>query len=130
MTNTVAHWQILTASHEAAAAFYGNLFGWNISTANGLGYRSISTADAVGRSGGIWPVPAGSPETVQLYVAVDDIDATLEAVVKLGGTILMTKQLLPDGDAMALGIDPLGRSFGLMQAQQAEPSRPLTNRSG
>jgi predicted enzyme related to lactoylglutathione lyase len=33
---------------------------------------------------------------------------------ELGGKTLMKKQTLPDGDAMALGVDPLGRPFGVM----------------
>ena len=32
----------------------------------------------------------------------------------------MPKQVLPDGDAMALALDPLGRSFGLMARRDAD----------
>jgi predicted enzyme related to lactoylglutathione lyase len=116
MTASVAHWQILTADPDRIAAFYGDLFGWPVSAANGMGYREIGSAGNGGISGGIWPVPPGAPEAVQVYVAVDDIDASLESVRRLGGSVLMEKQLLPDGDAMALALDPLGRSFGLMTA--------------
>jgi predicted enzyme related to lactoylglutathione lyase len=113
MSNKVVHWQILTADPDKAAAFYSGLFGWTVSDANGLGYRAIASSGDGGVDGGIWPAPPGAPESVQIYVEVDDIDAMLEQVESLGGRVLMPKQVLPDGDAMALALDPLGRSFGM-----------------
>jgi predicted enzyme related to lactoylglutathione lyase len=112
MTNgAVTHWQMLSKDPDRTAAFYSALFGWTVSQANGLGYRTIDTGGGLG--GGLWPVPASAPEGVQLYVQVADIDAALARTVELGGSIVMPKQVLPDGDAMALALDPLGRSFGL-----------------
>ena len=112
MSNAVMHWQMLSADPDSTAAFYGKLFGWTVSTANGLGYREIQTGGAV--DGGIWPAPKGAPEAVQIYVEVEDIESALTKAVELGGTVIMPRQVLPDGDAMALVMDPLGRSFGLM----------------
>jgi predicted enzyme related to lactoylglutathione lyase len=114
MTNSVVHWQILSTEPEKIGAFYGEMFGWNVSDANGLGYRSIASAGEKGIDGGIWPAPPGAPESVQLYIEVPDIEAALARAVELGGSILLPKQLLPDGDAMALAMDPMGRPFGLM----------------
>lgn len=111
---TVAHWQIVTKEPERIAQFYGDLCGWEFSTANRLGYRSLDGKSGAGIDGGIWPAPPDSPEIVQLYLEVPDIDHVLARVGALGGTVLMPKQILPDGDAMALVMDPLGRSFGLM----------------
>ncbi|HWA88890.1 MAG TPA: VOC family protein [Rhizomicrobium sp.] len=110
----VAHWQMLSRDPERIAKFYGALFGWRVSAANGLGYRMVETG---GLPGGIWPVPAEAPEGVQLYVQVGDIDGALAKLVELGGTVVMPKQVLPDGDAMALALDPMGRAFGLMTAR-------------
>lgn len=114
MSNPVMHWQMISKDPEAVSKFYGALFGWNVSAANGLGYRMVETGAESGIGGGIWPAPPGSPETVQLYVEVPDIDAALARLQDLGGKVLVPKQTLPDGDAMALALDPLGRSFGLM----------------
>ena len=113
MNSPVVHWQMLSADPQATATFYRELFGWQVSSANGLGYRSIA-ADEGGIGGGIWPAPPGAPEMVQLYVQVPDIDAALARIEALGGRTLLPRQVLPDGDAMALALDPLGRSFGLM----------------
>ena len=50
---------------------------------------------------------------MQVYVEVDDIDAYLKKAETLGGRVLVPRQELPDGDAMALLIDPAGLSVGL-----------------
>ena len=118
MTNAVMHWQMLSADPDKAASFYGGLFGWQISASNGLGYREVKTGGGI--NGGIWPAPPGSSEAVQIYVEVADIDAALARAVELGGSVIMPKQVLPDGDAMAVGLDPLGRSFGLMTRRAGE----------
>ena len=117
--NAVMHWQLLSADPDKVAAFYGDLFGWQVSAANGLGYREVTTGGSV--DGGIWPAPPGAPEAVQIYVEVEDIDAALAKTVELGGTVVMPKQVLPDGDSMALALDPLGRSFGLMTKRAGQP---------
>lgn len=118
MTNPVVHWQILTSEPGKAAAFYSDAFGWTVSDANGLGYRTVGSGGGRGIDGGIWPAPPGAPESVQLYVEVADIDAALVRIGELGGTTLLPKQVLPDGDAMALALDPMGRPFGLMTPRQ------------
>src|SRR5258705_9213321 len=110
MKNAVMQWQMLSADPNKAASFYGVLFGWQVSAANGLGYREVKTGGGV--DGGIWPAPAGAPEAVQIYIEVADIDAALARAIELGGSVIMPRQVLPDGDAMALALDPLGRSFG------------------
>ncbi len=114
MTSPVAHWQIITTDPEGIAEFYRTVFGWKVSTANGLGYRELSTRDNQTADGGIWPAPPGSPEIVQLFIEVGDIDAKLREIENAGGKMLIARQQLPDGDSMALALDPRGRPFGLM----------------
>jgi hypothetical protein len=41
-------------------------------------------------------------------------DAALDRMTEMGGRLLLPKQVLPDGDPMALAMDPTGRPFGLM----------------
>lgn len=116
MNGAVAHWQMLTKDPDATARFYEALFGWRFSANNGLGYREVATNARKGIDGGIWPAPPGAPETVQLFVEVEDVEAALNRVQDLGGKIIMPKQVLPDGDTMALALDPLGRAFGVMSS--------------
>jgi predicted enzyme related to lactoylglutathione lyase len=41
MPNPVVRWQIVTPEPERAATFYHKLFGWELSTANAMGYREL-----------------------------------------------------------------------------------------
>jgi predicted enzyme related to lactoylglutathione lyase len=114
VSNPVVHWQLITRDPESTSRFYAELFDWKISAQNQLGYRTVQTGTGKGIDGGIWPAPPNGSEIVQLYVEVEDIDSMLARLEQLGGRVLMPKQMLPDGDAMALALDPAGRPFGLM----------------
>jgi len=62
---------------------------------------------------GVWPSPPEGHNLVQLFVEVDDIDAYIEKAKKLGATVIVPKSELPDGDALAIVLDPAGLSFAL-----------------
>jgi uncharacterized protein len=108
----VEQFQLLAKDPTATAAFYGTLFGWSIDASNALGYRKVSTGPD-GIAGGIWPVPPGAPALVQLFVRVDDVARAAARASELGATVLVPPQVLPDGDEMALLLDPEGRSVGV-----------------
>src|SRR5581483_12085528 len=44
----VQQFQILSRNPDAAAKFYGQLFGWKVNDANPLGYRQLSTGGISG----------------------------------------------------------------------------------
>jgi hypothetical protein len=113
MIPAVVRWQIVTPQAEAAAAFYRSLFGWTVKQDNSLGYREVQSAGGRGIDGGIWPAPAGTPTMAQLFVEVADVDASIAAAVALGATVVVPRSVLPDGDTMAILVDPTGLAFGL-----------------
>ncbi|HEY0393349.1 MAG TPA: VOC family protein [Candidatus Elarobacter sp.] len=115
MPYPVVHWQALVREPERAASFYAAAFGWDVDDANGLGYRTIGAAER-GIGGGIWPLPDGQP-MLQLFVAVPDVDAALSAATSHGAQVMMPKQVLPDGDEMAVIAGPEGITWGLMRAK-------------
>ena len=112
MANSVAKWQILSADPDRTAKFYASLFGWRVDAKNALGYRELKTSNGI--DGGVWPAPPEAHDFVQLFVEVDDIDAAIAKATSLGGTVMVPKSALPDGDTMAILCDPRGLSFGLM----------------
>lgn len=120
MPNPVVRWQLITPEPDRAAGFYQKLFDWKLSTANALGYREVSSGTGRGADGGLWPAPPGQPGFVQLFVEVEDIDAVLADAVKFGGKIIIPKSILPDGDAMAVLLDPTGISFGVCTLQNRQ----------
>ncbi len=114
MGNPVTHWQIVCKDPEGAAGFYKELFGWKVDTANGLNYRMVDTqSDGKGVPGGIWPSPPEGQAVVQLVVDVDDVDAAVQKATELGAAVVMPRQVLPDGDEMAIIHDGFGITFGL-----------------
>lgn len=113
----VIRWQVLSPKPDVVAQFYGRVFGWTESRDNALGYRAVDTGSSLGIQGGIWPAPPEAPSFVQLFVEVEDIDAAISSVIANGGSIVVPKSSLPDGDTMAVVRDPLGMSVGLVLAR-------------
>jgi len=116
--NPVVQWQIVAKDPEAVTRFYSALFGWTINASNALGYRVVETGNGRGIDGGVWPSPPEGHNLVQLFVEVDDIDAALAKATSLGATVIVPKSELPDGDALAIVLDPAGLSFGMYRPRQ------------
>ncbi len=50
---------------------------------------------------------------MQLFVEVFDVDDCIAKAIRLGAKVLVPKSVLPDGDTMAVLLDPTGLSFGV-----------------
>ena len=107
MNNPVVRWQVLSPDPEASARFFTQLFGWQVNRDNPLGYREVRAGEG-GIDGGVWPAPEGARPFVQLYVRVADIDEMISKATSLGATVIVPKAVLPEGDAMAVLVDPQG----------------------
>ncbi|MFN7926092.1 MAG: VOC family protein [Bryobacteraceae bacterium] len=114
MSNPVVQFQILSKSPEQQAEFYAKLFGWTVRSDNPLGYRQIDTGSTKGIQGGIWPAPPQASAFVQLFIEVEDCTAYVEKAAGLGAKVLIPPQKLPQGEEMAVLLDPQGLSFAVM----------------
>jgi len=113
MNHPVVQFQILAKSPDETAAFYGRLFGWTIDANNPLGYRRIDTGSKQGIQGGIWPAPPHAPNFVQLFIGVADVAASVTRAAELGAKVIIPATTLPEGDQMAVMLDPHGMAFAL-----------------
>ena len=113
MANPVTQFQILSKSPDATARFYSKLFGWTVNADNPLGCRQIRTGSDVGIQGGIWPAPPEAPNFVQLFITVDDVGAVVKQAEKLGAKVIVPPTRLPEGNQMAVVLDPQGMSFAV-----------------
>lgn len=102
-------------SHDisVSATFYEKVFGWQTRT---RGDGSVAFDDAVGEVSGTWKLDRKPMTEVGLliYVMVDSVAATIDAVVANGGTIVQPI----GGDApeiTARFTDPAGNILGLYQ---------------
>ena len=97
-----------------SAEFYGTVFGWNLRR---RGNGSLAFDDTVGEVSGSFvtgrPPSSGKPGLL-LYIMVDSVAATLDAIVANGGTIVQ-----PIGadapEITARFADPAGNVIGLYQ---------------
>lgn len=113
MASPVVQFQILSKAPDETARFYSALFGWTVDAGNSMGYREINTGSTEGIQGGIWPAPPQAPSFVQLFIAVDDVPASAKKAQDMGAKQIMPATKLPDGDEMAVLLDPLGMSFAV-----------------
>jgi predicted enzyme related to lactoylglutathione lyase len=113
MGNPVMQFQILSKEPDQTARFYSALFGWTVNANNPMGYRQINTGSTEGIQGGIWPAPPQAPNFVQLFMAVQDVKASVQEAEKLGAKLLIPPTMLPEGDEMAVLLDPQGMSFAV-----------------
>ena len=115
MGQPVMQWQILAKKPDQLSKFYGEVFGWKVNADNALGYRTVDTDAGRGISGGIWPAPPEGRGMVTLYIEVDDVPEYVRQATTHGASIIMPPQKLPDGDEMAVILDPEGIPVGLFK---------------
>jgi predicted enzyme related to lactoylglutathione lyase len=113
MGNPVVQFQILSKAPEEAAKFYAEMFGWTVDADNPMGYRRIHTGSNDGIQGGIWPAPPQAPNFVQLFMAVEDVGASVKKAESLGAKTVIPPTTLPEGDQMSVLLDPQGMSFAV-----------------
>ena len=68
---------------------------------------------AEGIQGGIWPAPPQAPNFVQLFMAVEDVRTSVSKAESLGAKVIIPPTTLPEGDEMAVMLDPQGLSFAV-----------------
>ena len=97
---------------EAAGKFYANLFGWKIKHRPELNYTTFEAKP--GPDGGFNPVSEGHKAgEVLVYIATDDIDATLAKVESLGGKTVVPKTAIPAVGWFGVFTDPTGNRLAL-----------------
>jgi predicted enzyme related to lactoylglutathione lyase len=100
---------------EAAAAFYGKLFGWEVPEAapDSGGYRMAMLREKL--VAGIGPAQDPGPPRWTTYVSVADADATTAAVKAAGGTVFVEPMDVLDAGRMAVFADSTGVPFSVWQ---------------
>jgi predicted enzyme related to lactoylglutathione lyase len=109
--------ELMTTDPQAAAAFYGSLFGWTVDTMDmGTGPYHVAKAGADSVAG-IMGMPPGAPPMPPhwgAYVTVDNVDETLAKCTALGGKVLVPAMDVPTVGRMAVIQDPQGATLSVM----------------
>lgn len=107
----ICYIEIPSTDLSRSASFYQKVFAWKIRK---RGDGATAFDDGVGQVSGTWVTgrPSSPSPGFLIYVMVDDIPATLESIVRNGGTVVN----LPGVDApemTARFADPDGNVLGL-----------------
>jgi predicted enzyme related to lactoylglutathione lyase len=107
-----------TPDIEAAAAFYGGLFGWDVPESENAeqtgGYRQAMLRGKP--VAGMMPLmQEGQPPAWSSYISVADADATVAKAKQAGATVFAEPMDVMDLGRMAVFADPAGAVIGLWQ---------------
>ena len=109
----VCYLEIPAIDINRSVSFYKDIFGWQIRQ---RGDGSTAFDDGVGEVSGTWVIgrPASTEPGILIYIMVDSVAATVEAVIANGGEIVQ-----PIGmdapEITARFSDPAGNVMGLYQ---------------
>lgn len=130
MPNPVTNFEIAGEKSKALSEFYGAVFDWEMNAyEEGFYWFQTGSESAKGIEGHIYPpndememvegVPFGNNTTI--YVAVEDIHATVEQLQSLGGKVLMHPTVVSDkGEMIGMFLDPSGNRIGLYDSNESK----------
>ncbi|GAA5215810.1 VOC family protein [Corallincola platygyrae] len=109
--------ELMTTDTEAAKAFYGELFGWQMEDVpmEGMTYTLLKNADI--QFGGLMTLPPeaeGAPPHWGNYITVDDTNAMASKVAALGGKVLIPPRDIPDVGRFSVIQDPQGAILSII----------------
>lgn len=109
--------QLNTHDPQRAAAFYGDLFDWEIRrNADEPPYWGIENRGWL--NGGIMQLPDdGTPPHWLVYFTAEDLDASEGKVGDLGGTMVVPPTSVPPEGRILVARDPQGAPFGLWEGR-------------
>jgi predicted enzyme related to lactoylglutathione lyase len=114
MAGEVVHYEVMVADGDRAQAFWGGLFGWQFGPpmTPEMDYRMAQVNDTSGVALSATGTPKSHPN---VYLATDDIDASITKARELGGTA-DDKSPVPGHGWFTACKDPEGVEFHLWQA--------------
>jgi uncharacterized protein len=122
MGRPVVHFEIASPNLERASDFYRDLFDWQVGDEEIDGYRLVRTGErSIG--GGLLRAPEGIFPYVTIYVAVDDLQATLLRAEDLGGKMVVEPMPIPDVGSFAMFQDPDGVMIGIIEERHDDEPR-------
>jgi len=116
MAGELVHFELLVKDGDEAQAFWGGLFGWEFGSPMAeMDYRMAQIDDTSGAAIFAAEQPKDHPN---VYLASDDIDASIAKVRELGGTA-EDKSPVPAYGWFSACTDNQGTHFHLWQADSA-----------
>ncbi len=118
----VVHFEIPAEDEARAREFYGAAFDWRLDVLADLGYTNVVTTpvdeatqtplEPGAINGGLFERTSDLANPI-ITVDVDDIDAALERIVELGGSVVQAKTPIPGLGYFGYFRDTEGNVLGL-----------------
>lgn len=112
MPHPIVFFEIGCKDRTKTEQFFGELFGWHIQ-ANGPA-SAINTGSKEGIPGHIVSLGHEPQHYTMFYVEVDDVQASLDKAISLGGKTVVPPVKIPTG-TFAWFSDPDGNTIGLLK---------------
>jgi uncharacterized protein len=120
--------ELMTTDTQTAKVFYGKVVGWGGQDASmpGMQYTLFTAGET--RVCGLMDLPEqaramGAPPSWLGYVGVDDVDATVDRVKRLGGAVHVPPTDIPNVGRFAVVADPQAAVFGLFKWLTPSPDQ-------
>jgi uncharacterized protein len=108
--------QLNTRDPDAAAAFYGAVFGWTRGDFGGMPVFNLGEQGVAGMMQMPDDVPAEVPAHWMTVFGVEDVDASVAQATDLGGQVMMPARDIEGVGRFAVLTDPQGVMFGVVTA--------------
>ena len=113
MGSPIVHFELIGKDAAQLKTFYTEIFDWKIGDLTPeMGNYGLIDGTSSGLAGGVGQSDDGKPRT-SVYAQVPDLQATLDKVVALGGSVVMPPTEILPGTTLALFTDPAGNVVGL-----------------
>jgi predicted enzyme related to lactoylglutathione lyase len=112
----VTWFEISSTNSEALRTFYAEAFDWRLRAVEGFPYALVDSGVEGAIRGGIGE--AQGPNQVIFYVEVDDPQAFLDRIERLGGSAVVPVTELPGLVTFAQFADPEGNVVGLVKSSR------------
>ena len=108
---------LFTSDPAGSRAFYGELLGWTSTEPNADfgGYINFMSGDSLVAGAMENDGSAGVPDQWNVYLAVEDAEATVDAATSHGGGVIVPAMAVGDMGSMAVITDAGGAAIGLWQ---------------
>jgi predicted enzyme related to lactoylglutathione lyase len=113
----IVHWELMGPDGDKLAAFYGDLFGWNLTPSPGFDAYHMTDEEETGISGAVGQGNKNMPQYQTIYVQVDSVDEHLAKAEGAGGTAVVPRTVIPGMVTFGLFTDPAGNLVGLVEAE-------------
>jgi len=120
MAGKAVHFEIPIDDPQRATRFYQEAFGWELARWGPIEYWTTEAGTGEGIGGALTRRGPDSP-SLTFYLAVDDIDAAIEAVRRAGGRPLTERMPIPGVGWSALFTDTEGNRVGMFQTDPTVP---------